>query len=183
MCVFQDNVATDENKIRVGIEAIGAPDPEVACEDICAKYVGVEKQGSRSELQVMNDLGVRLFDSSGIGNIPAPTVVVPRLRLAFEPRGIPRRNTCGRVRSTWRSSPGCSRFWRLSHAAFHLEPDQPVHFHRVLHRQLLNERLDESRHDHRGGFGLALIPRLIRYRSCSSAIFETDASCSIATFS
>src|SRR5437763_4938240 len=37
----------------------------------------------------------------------------------------------------------------LSDTAFHLQLDQPVHLDRVLERQLLRDRLDEARDDHR----------------------------------
>ncbi len=42
---------------------------------------------------------------------------------------------------------------RLADAAFHLQLDQPVHFHGVFHRQLFHKRLDEAVDDHRAGFG------------------------------
>src|SRR5919202_5527568 len=32
----------------------------------------------------------------------------------------------------------------LANASFHLQLDEPVHLHRVLHRQLLDDRLDEA---------------------------------------
>ena len=35
------------------------------------------------------------------------------------------------------------------HRAFHLQFDEPIHLHRILHRQLLHERFDEAAHDHR----------------------------------
>src|SRR4051795_2285643 len=42
----------------------------------------------------------------------------------------------------------------LADRAFHLELDQPVHLDGVLERELLRDRLDEARHDHRRGLGL-----------------------------
>ena len=39
--------------------------------------------------------------------------------------------------------------------AFHLQLDQPVHLHRVFHRQFLDQRLDKAAHDHGRGFVLA----------------------------
>ena len=42
----------------------------------------------------------------------------------------------------------------LADGAFHLELDQPVHLDGVLHRQLLDERLDEAGDDHARGLGL-----------------------------
>src|SRR5262245_59192289 len=38
--------------------------------------------------------------------------------------------------------------------SLHLELDQAVHLDRVLHRQLLHDRLDEPRHDDPGGLVL-----------------------------
>src|SRR5579871_1726513 len=38
----------------------------------------------------------------------------------------------------------------LANRALHLQLDQPVHLDRVLERQLLGDRLDEARDDHRG---------------------------------
>lgn len=40
----------------------------------------------------------------------------------------------------------------LADAAFHLQLDQSVHFDGVFHRQLFNERFDETVDDHRAGF-------------------------------
>src|SRR5690242_21574603 len=40
---------------------------------------------------------------------------------------------------------------RSTDGAFHLELDQPVHLDGVLERELLGDRLDEARDDHRGG--------------------------------
>ena len=39
----------------------------------------------------------------------------------------------------------------LTHRAFHLQLDEPIHFNGVLHRQLLDERLDKTVDDHRAG--------------------------------
>src|SRR5262245_25711867 len=39
----------------------------------------------------------------------------------------------------------------LADRAFHLELDQAVELHRVLHRELAGDGLDEPVHDHRGG--------------------------------
>src|SRR5882757_1259734 len=43
---------------------------------------------------------------------------------------------------------------RLTHAAFHLQLDQPVHFHRVFHRQLFHKRFDEPAYNHRASLCL-----------------------------
>src|SRR5581483_226078 len=42
----------------------------------------------------------------------------------------------------------------LANRAFHLELDQAVHLDGVLERELLRDRLDEARHDHRRGLRL-----------------------------
>src|SRR5437773_1816735 len=42
----------------------------------------------------------------------------------------------------------------LANGALHLQGDQPIHFDGVVHRQRLDDRLDEAVHDHRGAFGL-----------------------------
>src|SRR4029450_10149296 len=47
-----------------------------------------------------------------------------------------------------------ARARRSTYRAFHLQLEEPVHPARVLERQLLRDRLDEARHDHRGGLGL-----------------------------
>ena len=44
-----------------------------------------------------------------------------------------------------------SLLW-LTDGAFHLELDQPVELNRVLHRKLLDERLDEAVDHHHEGF-------------------------------
>src|SRR5437764_534828 len=48
----------------------------------------------------------------------------------------------------------------LANRSFHLELDQPVHLHRVLHRELLGDRLDEAIHDHLRGLLLVEAVRL-----------------------
>ena len=40
----------------------------------------------------------------------------------------------------------------LTHAAFHLQLNQSVHFDRVFHRQLFYQGFDETVDDHRAGF-------------------------------
>src|SRR2546430_2352605 len=46
----------------------------------------------------------------------------------------------------------------LANGALHLQGDQPIHFDGVVHRQRLDDRLDEAVHDHRGAFGLGEPP-------------------------
>ena len=41
----------------------------------------------------------------------------------------------------------------LPNRSFHLQLNQAIHFNRVLHRQLFNQRLDETVDNHRAGFG------------------------------
>src|SRR4051812_36325218 len=43
----------------------------------------------------------------------------------------------------------------LANRALHLQLDQPVHLDRVLHRELLHDRLDEAVHDQLAGLLLA----------------------------
>src|SRR5438874_12869256 len=43
---------------------------------------------------------------------------------------------------------------RLAHTARHLQLDQAVQLNRVLHWKLLGDRLNETVHDQRVGFGL-----------------------------
>src|SRR5690606_4617780 len=47
---------------------------------------------------------------------------------------------------------------QLADRAFHLELDEAVHLDRVLHRQLLHNRLDEARDDHAERVGFADTP-------------------------
>src|SRR5439155_6461299 len=42
----------------------------------------------------------------------------------------------------------------LANGALHLQGYEPVHFDGVIHRQRLDDGLDEAVHDHRGAFGL-----------------------------
>src|SRR5438093_2223782 len=42
----------------------------------------------------------------------------------------------------------------LANGALHLQGDEPVHFDGVVHRQRLDDGLDEAVHDHRGPLGL-----------------------------
>src|SRR5579884_2352269 len=55
-----------------------------------------------------------------------------------------------RLAARWRRSVRTGAA-ALPNRALHLELDQAVHLHRVLHRQLLGDRLDESVDDQLGG--------------------------------
>src|SRR6266516_4619933 len=71
---------------------------------------------------------------------------------------------CG-MRSTARSRRAVSQAGSESvnasaNRALHLELDQPVHLDRVLHRELLDDRLDEARDDHPGRLVLVDPPAL-----------------------
>jgi hypothetical protein len=56
--------------------------------------------------------------------------------------------------------------------AFHLELDQPVQLDRVLHRQLLHDRLHEAVDDHLRGASSSM-PRLMQVEELVLAELET----------
>ena len=43
----------------------------------------------------------------------------------------------------------------LAHCLIHLQVNKPIHFHGILHRQFLDDWLDEAAHDHARRFRLA----------------------------
>src|SRR6266850_1755023 len=68
--------------------------------------------------------------------------------------GSLRRRLC--CSTVWRSSSSGTETSSavLANGALHLERDEPVHLDCVIHRERLDDRLDEAVHDHRGPFGL-----------------------------
>src|SRR5258708_17819481 len=62
--------------------------------------------------------------------------------------------TAARSRRAARNSGSCSARPALANRALHLELDEPVHLDRVLHRQLLGDRLDEAVYDQLRGLFL-----------------------------
>src|SRR5581483_3259484 len=83
----------------------------------------------------------------GMAGVSSSCVISSRLRAALAP---------GPARTEVRATSRGERATReLSDGAFHLQLDEAVQLDRVLHRQLLHDRLDEAVDDHLRGIDLA----------------------------
>src|SRR5438105_2972435 len=96
----------------------------------------------------------RHSSSSPVGQEPGPKRTKASKRAWRSQSGSSRRRLCCSTVLGSSSSGTDTSSAVLANGALHLQGDQPIHFDGVVHRQRLDDRLDEAVHDHRGAFGL-----------------------------
>src|SRR5712691_7592659 len=97
----------------------------------------------------------RHSSSSPVGHASGVNRSKAAPRAARSHPGSPRRRLCCSTVSRSSSSGSRVSVAVLANGTLHLEHDQPVHLDGVVHRQRLDDRLDEAVHNHRGPLGLA----------------------------